>query len=79
MAEEIVLTLKRACRDTRIKSTSILSINFMFTLLDDFARDRNMYAPILYKTLTFTLIDQFANPDIREELIKNFVIIFKKH
>jgi hypothetical protein len=38
-----------------------------------------MYAPILYKTLTFTLIDQFANPDIREELIKNFVIIFKKH
>ena len=35
----------------------------MFSLLDGFARDRNKYAPILYKALTFILIDVFNNPD----------------
>jgi hypothetical protein len=51
----------------------------MFTLLDGFAGERNQFAPIIYKALTFILIDSYANLDLREEILKHFIILFQKH
>ena len=50
----------------------------MFDLLDGFAKGRNMYAPILYKTLTFILIENYPQPDIRDEILSNFDHLFSK-
>jgi len=51
----------------------------MFILLDGFAGERNQFAPIIYKALTFILIDVYMNLDLREEMLKNFIILFQKH
>lgn len=48
-----------------------------FALLDGFAKDRNMYAPILYKALTFILIDCYHDLELRQEIMKNFVVLFQ--
>ena len=69
--------LKKGTRD-RSKAMSILSMNLMAALLDDFAKDRNKYAPIIYKAMTFILIELFDNLELREEMLNNFISIFKK-
>jgi hypothetical protein len=79
MTDAIVQALKRGCRDLRSKSIRITSINLMFTLLDGFAGERNQFAPILYKALTFILVDGYANLDVREEMLKHFIVLFQKH
>jgi hypothetical protein len=76
VTEAIMSVLKKGCRD-RSKAVSILSMNLMFGLLDSFAKDRNKYAPIIYKALTFILIDSYQNVDLREEMLHNFINLFK--
>ena len=67
--------LKKGCRD-RSKAISILSMNLMFSLLDSFAADRNRFAPILYKALTFIMVDSYGNLELREEMLNNFINLF---
>lgn len=55
------------------------SVNLSFCLLNDFAKDKNKLAPIIYKSLTFLLIDGYTNPDLREEMLKNFISLFKQY
>lgn len=71
-ADAIMSVLKKGTRD-RAKIVSILSMNLMAALLDDFAKDRNKYAPIIYKAMTFILIENFHNLELREEMLLNFV------
>jgi hypothetical protein len=50
----------------------------MFRLLDHFANDRNPFAAILYKKLTFSLIENFDEMETREFMEANFNDLFKK-
>jgi len=68
----------RGCRD-KLKIMSVLSVSLMTALLDQFAKDRNEYAPILYKALTFVLIEQYNNMDLREEILHNFIKLFRTY
>lgn len=68
----------RGCRD-KLKIVSVLSVSLMTALLDQFAKDRNEYAPILYKALTFVLIEQYNNMDLREEILHNFIKLFRAY
>ena len=70
--------LKKGVRD-RSKSVSIVSINMMSDLLHHFARDRNRFAPILYKAYTFLLIEQYLRIDIKEEMINNIISLFRNY
>jgi hypothetical protein len=76
MTDAILSCLKKGCRD-RSKSIAILSMNLMANLLDSFAKDRNKYAPIILKALTFILIDLYLQNDLREEMLHNFITLFK--
>ena len=49
----------------------------MFSLLENFAKDRNSFAPTIYKALTFVLIEVYLILDLREEIQKKFVTLFK--
>ena len=73
MTDAIIKVLRNGSRDLRSKAISVTSINMSFFLLSGFATDRNMFAPILYKALTFVLIDCYVNLELREELLKNFI------
>ena len=68
--------LKKGARD-RFKTVSILSMNLMSSLLLTFSKDRNKYAPIIYKAMTFILIDCYFNQELREEMINNFINLFR--
>ena len=76
MAEAIVRILKQGCTD-RSKSVAILSMNLLASLLDRFSKERNKYAPIILKALTFILIDLYLYNDLREEMLHNFISLFK--
>lgn len=56
----------------------VTSLVLMFKLLDHFASERNPYASIIYKKLTFSLIENHSDVMMREMIIKNFISIFKK-
>ena len=38
-----------------------------------------MFAPILYKSMTFVLIESYLSIELRESLLKNFIELFKNH
>lgn len=77
-AENMLTVLKRATRDS-MKTISSQAVSLMCVLLDKFAQDRNEYAPTIYKALTFLLIDNYYNMDARQEILSNFIMLFRKH
>ena len=58
---------------------SVLCISLMSALLDDFSRSKNHFAPILYKGMTFIIIDCYRNSELREEMLTSFASLFKSH
>ena len=75
MGEEIINLLKKGFRD-KSNILQLTSLSLLFNLLEIFAKDKNNYAPIIYKILTFALIENHADLELREFLIKNFQNIF---
>ena len=78
LTESMLFILKRTCRD-KPRTTSLISISLLTSLLDQFAAEKNEYAPKIYKVLTFLLIDCYYNEEMRIEILNNFVYLFKKH
>lgn len=74
----ILSILKRASRDVK-QTLSTVAIELMFRLLEQFAVSRNPTAPLVYKTLTFLLVEFFWETEIRESMLKQFNRIFKRH
>ena len=54
------------------------SLTDLFYLLENFASTRHKIAPIIYKKIIFCLIENHANNDIREFILRNLLIILKK-
>ena len=71
----ILNLLKRASREKNL-IMRITSITFLFKLLENFARMKNHNAPIVYKILTFSLIENYEDEFLREFFLKNFENIF---
>ena len=67
----ILSILKRASRDIK-QSLSVVAIELMFRLLEQFAGNRNPSAPTVYKTLTFLLVEFYWETEIREMMLKQF-------
>lgn len=55
------------------------SVHFLFVLLYVLAQDKNRQAPIIYKALTFMLIEFYNNNELREEILKNFWQLFQQN
>ena len=77
VAQALLTVLKRGCRD-RSRILRTVSFEQMFKLLHHFSLNRNQYAPIIYKTLTFLLIEFHQYVDIREQLIRQFVTLYQQ-
>ena len=48
-------------------------------LLENFAQTKNLFAPFIYKTLTFLLIENFPNEKVRHHIVDNFIEIFQRY
>jgi hypothetical protein len=73
--ESILRILKKAARDIR-KTLTVISIELMFRLLERFALEKHASAPILYKTLTFLLVEFYWEIEVRELMLKHFVELY---
>lgn len=78
-AEAIINTLKKGCREYKSKGVSFTAISLSIYLMNSFAQERNMYAPILYKAMTFILIDCYVNVELRTEITKHFIALFRDY
>lgn len=69
-----------AKRATRERSTSLryISLHCLFRLLEHFANERNPFAAVIYKKLTFSLIENFEDLETRDYMEANFINLFKK-
>jgi len=76
VADSIQQVLKKGARD-RLKNLSVMSVSLMMSLLHEFAKQRNEYAPILYKSLTFILVESYSNLDLRQEGLHGFIRLFQ--
>lgn len=54
------------------------SIIISFRLLSEFSNNRNKFASVFYKQLTFTLIENYNDYATRELVITNFIIILEE-
>lgn len=75
---QVLNCLKAGCRNSYSIVLRMICINGLFALLILFAKKEIKSAPKIYKTLTYLLIENYTNIELRDELIKNFVWMFKK-
>ena len=75
MANTLLFVLKRAVRE-RNKSIRLTSIAYLFKILDKLSQQKNKSAPMIYKTLIFSLIENPNEPSIREMYLTNFKELF---
>ena len=75
IANAVLKVLKKGCRD-RVKNIRMVSIASLYKLLDVFTNERNKYAPILYKTLTFLTVENHNDSETREFMLRNFISLF---
>jgi hypothetical protein len=77
-SDQIVNIFKRAARDMK-RTLVVISIELMFRILESFAEERHAFAPTLYKTLTFLLVEFYWEIDVREIMLKHFMTLFANY
>ena len=75
-SDAILHILKKAARDIR-RTLMIIAIELMFRLLESFASERHAFAPTIYKTLTFMLVEFYWEIDVRELMLKHFISLYE--
>ncbi len=75
-ADFIIKLMQRANRDKN-PNVQIVSLAQLFKLMEHFALERNPYAPIVYKTLTFALVENHQKTSIRELMLANFKVMLE--
>lgn len=76
-ANSIIQMLSKASRDKSL-SLSLHALSHQFSLLQTFALSKNAYAPIVYKSISLSLIENFNNLQLREFMLLNFMQVFSK-
>ena len=76
-ANSILTVIKRACRE-KSRMLKVICYGRLFLLLSEFSKNKNSYAPIIYKTLTFALVENYSNDRVREFLLHNFLFVMEE-
>lgn len=74
---QFLFVAKRATRE-RSASLRYIALSCLFRLLETFATERNPYAAILYKKLTFSLIENYEDLEVRDFMECSFAMLFAK-
>lgn len=70
--------MKKATRESQ-NVLKFFSLNSLFRLLDKLATERNPFAAVLYKKLTFSLIENYNDLEVREFMLQNFIFLIQKY
>lgn len=71
--DEVINCLKSCIKDYRSSVLESTAITFLFHLLNNFAIHKNATATVIYKTLTFLLIEKFESIETRTNFLCNFL------
>lgn len=77
-SQTIIRILKKAARDMK-RTLVVISIELMFRILESFAESKHPFAPTLYKTLTFLLVEFYWEIDVRELMLKHFIHLYANY
>jgi hypothetical protein len=78
MLDAIIFMMKRSVRD-RQRGLRMVALASFFKILDNFSKTRNGSAPLIYKTLIFSLVESPSELSIREMMLCNFIDLFKEN
>ena len=78
LLNSILGLINRTCRDDN-RLLKFLSLGMMFYLFEFLTHFQSSYAPIVYRTLTFLLVETYSFIDIREYVQQNFANLFKNN
>ncbi|CAD8181583.1 unnamed protein product [Paramecium octaurelia] len=76
LTNTIIALLKKGSRD-KSQSLSLMCLNHLFKLLNHFSLQKSNFAPLIYKNLTLSLVENHDNQQIREYILNNFIHIFQ--
>lgn len=77
LVNSVLALFKKACRD-KSPLLSFLCTGHLFDLLKGLFAHRSPYAPLIFKSLTFLLIETYSSVNLKEFLISNFVVILEE-
>ncbi|KAM3144419.1 hypothetical protein pb186bvf_003583 [Paramecium bursaria] len=77
LPNQYLFMMKKASRD-QSKVLRYFSLNYLFRILEKLANDRNPYAAVLYKKLTFSLIENYDDVEMREFIMNNFMYLIQR-
>ncbi|KAL4454999.1 hypothetical protein ABPG74_006381 [Tetrahymena malaccensis] len=75
---QILDLLKKGSRDFS-QVLKFHSLQLLFVLLENFANQKNPATALIYKKLTFSLIENSSDTNLREFILRNFAHTFKKY
>ncbi|CAG9316961.1 unnamed protein product [Blepharisma stoltei] len=78
LINSIISFLNRVSRDQSF-CLKCIAIAQLFNLLEFFANQESQFAPIVYRALTFLLLENYSSSMMREFMTENFRIIFKNN
>ena len=78
LLDSVLRVFKRGCRD-QSRALRLTVCGLLFRLLDQFAAERNAQAPVLYKILTFALLENINDDVTREFMLTSFTEVFTHH
>ena len=74
-ANQIIDILKKSTEDRRF-AVKLVSITHLFRLLEHFGNGKKAWAPLIFKNLTMILLENHANMEIRDFMMRNFMSVF---
>lgn len=77
MANGILTVLKRAVRDKN-QALQIFGLSLIFNLFDKFAEEKRKYAPVIYKAIVFSLVENHKSLEIHQFIMGNLQAIYSK-
>lgn len=77
VSNQAISILERVSRD-KSSILKIACLGKMFQMLAQFAQVHNIYAPVIYKILTFSLIENYGEDMIKEFIIFNFIHLIEE-
>ncbi|OMJ86867.1 hypothetical protein SteCoe_11498 [Stentor coeruleus] len=78
LVNSVLGLINRNCRDESIVIKT-MAISNMFILFEFLSDKNSTFAAIVYRTLTFLLVENYSQSDFREFILSNFALIFKQN
>lgn len=76
-SSRVIKTFEKISREKSIL-LKISCLGRFFTLLETFAYNKSSYAPVLYKIITFALVENYSEIETKEFIISNFLFLFSQ-